>query len=126
MRGDRGGGACGTRSREVCGKTGRKRRDYFKGLGVDGRTILGRIRGMRLRIRKNSRLLQIWYRIVVFRTLQRISGLLKALLASEEFLSAQDRHCSLMSGRHVHSSETVILLFFFTTRFCDSHRPALA
>jgi len=61
MKGGRRGGACGTRSREVCGKTGRKKRDYFKGLGVDGRTILWRIRGMRLRIRKMSKLLQIRY-----------------------------------------------------------------
>jgi len=83
------------------GKTWRKKRDYFQGLGVDGRAILGRIRVTRLRIRKNSRLLQIRYWILVFRTLQRISLLLKELLASEELLSSHDRHCSVALSRLV-------------------------
>lgn len=39
----------------------KEERDYFKGLDVDEKTILRRIIVMRLRIRKNSRLLQIRY-----------------------------------------------------------------
>lgn len=36
-------------------------RSYFKGIDVDEKTILRRITVMRLRIRKNSRVLQIRY-----------------------------------------------------------------
>lgn len=39
----------------------KEKRDYFKGLDVDEKTISRRIIVMRLRIRKNSRLFQIRY-----------------------------------------------------------------